>query len=166
MPDKVNKAVEALRKKENDKIIKWEAEIIYSLEKYKNECIINELTDDISIYEYIGVLLPKIDFKLSLLLEKWLDSSEEYTREYIIKRMNLSEGQAEHLIKIKSLVKYITTIKNSSVYLEKEKIRKENINKECISDTEDVRALEKKKEIEEIKKQIAELQAKLALLQM
>jgi hypothetical protein len=158
MSDKVSKAVEALRKKENDKLIKWEAEMVFILEKYTSERIINELTDDMSIYEYVAVLIPKIDHKLGQVIESWLDSSRDYTATYIIKTIISGDAKSEQGIKIKSLVNYITNIKKSSAYLEK-------YRKECVSDSETIQA-EKKKEIEGIQKQIAELQAKLNSLQM
>jgi len=156
MSDKLTKAVEALRKKENDKLIKWEAEMIFLLEKYTKERVMNELTDDIGIYEYVAMLIPKIDYSLSEVVKRLIDDNNEYTAEYVIKMCSASEGKAEHTFKIKSLVNYITNIKNSQVYLE---------NKESISEPEAVKASEKKREIQEIKKQISELQDKLILLQ-
>ena len=167
MSDKLTKAVEALRKKENDKLIKWEAEMIFLLEKYTKDRIMNELTDEIGIYEYVAMVIPKIDYKLNQFIQNWLDSSTEkkYTAEYIIRLCSTSEGKAEHTIKIKCLVNHITNIKNSQGYLEKEKLRKEQtINEEFNSDSETLKASEKKKEIQAIKKQISELQAKLILL--
>jgi hypothetical protein len=158
MSDKVAKAVEALRKKENDKLIKWEAEMIVSLEDYTNQRIINELTDDMSIYEYVAVLIPKINYKLSEVVQRLLDSYNECSVTDVIQKFISSDAKVENVIKMKCLVNYITNIKKSSAYFEK-------YRKRCVSESESIKA-EKKKEIEEIQKQIAELQAKLALLQM
>jgi len=158
MSDKVAKAVEALRKKENDKLIKWEAEMIVSLEDYTNARIINELTDDMSIYEYVAVLIPKINYKLSEVVQRLLDSYNECSVTDVIQKFISIDAKVENVIKMKCLVNYITNIKKSSAYLEK-------YSKESVSDSESIKA-EKIKEIEEIKTQIADLQAKLTLLQM
>ena len=155
MSDKLTKALEALRKKENDKIINWEAEMIFLIEKYTKDRIMNELTDNIGIYEYVAMLIPKIDYELSEVVKRVVDYENKYSTEYVIKMFSTSEGNTEHTYKIKYLVNYITNIKNTHVYLE---------NKECISDPETLKASEKKKEIQAIKKQISELQAKLILL--
>lgn len=165
MSDKLTKAVEALRKKEADKLIKWEAEMIIILEKYTNERIINELTDDIDIYEYIATLIPNISYKLSESINLCLNHYKDYNYSYgdIIKKWNSSESQSEQVIRLKCIVNYITTIKNSPVYLEKEKLRKEESTLNY--DEEKERAEKKRKEIEEIQKQIAELQVKLVSLQ-
>jgi hypothetical protein len=163
MSDKLSKAVEALRKKENDKIIKWEAEMVFILEKYKNETIINELTDNMSIYEYLSTLIPKIDYTVSNNIQNWIDADREITAAYAIKQFSSSEAKHETVIKIKCLVNYITNIKKSSAYLEKEKLRKEEYQ---IESDEAKEGKEKKgREIEKIQRQIAELQAKLASLQ-
>jgi len=150
MSEEVKKRVEALRKekedelyaaecKKNDELIQWEAEMVIDLDDYTNERIMNDLTDDMDIYECLSIVIRKINcYKL---IKVHLRHTS-YSDAQFIKQNISCEHHSEIVFKMKYLYKHITSIKESPGYLEKEKIRKEKI-------AEDLRVIKQQKEHQE-----------------
>ena len=152
MSEEVKRRVEALRKakedelyaaecKRNDELIQWEAEMVIELEEYTNERIMNDLTDDMDIYECLAILIRKINcYKLIKLHVRHTGSSDTQ----FIKQNISREDHAEIVFKMKYLFNHITILKNSPEYLEKERLRKEKISEDKAKKEEEERIINEK----------------------